>query len=96
MSTIMFKSNIFTFLFTIFDEFKKRMGIYNMDEFKDYVNYVYEYSGDIYRELSNRGKDWLNYQLRFFGFLSERLVTLYIYHNFPLKKIKQVPFEYKE
>ena len=28
------------------------------------------------------GRTWEDYQLRIFGFLSERLITLYVMHNF--------------
>lgn len=68
------------FLFSIFFEFEKRKGFTTMEEWKKYVkdSNVQICPPD---HLQN-GRTWEDYQLRIFGFLSERLITLYVMHNF--------------
>ena len=68
------------FLFTIFFEFEKRMGFSTIDEWR---NYVIDSNVQICPpDHKEKGRTWVDYQLRIFGFLSERLITLYALHNF--------------
>ena len=73
-------NKICEFLFTIFFEFEKRMGFSTIDEWR---NYVIESNIQICPpDHKEKGRTWVDYQLRIFGFLSERLITLYVMHNF--------------
>lgn len=73
-------NNLCDFLFTIFFEFERRKGFTTIDEWKTYVK---ESNIQICpREHKNNGLTWEDYQLRIFGFLAERLLTLYVLHNF--------------
>lgn len=73
-------NKICEFLFTIFFEFEKRMGFSTIDEWR---NYVIDSNIQICPpDHKEKGRTWVDYQLRIFGFLSERLITLYVMHNF--------------
>ena len=73
-------NKICEFLFTIFFEFEKRMGFSTIDEWR---NYVIDSNIQICPpDHKEKGRTWVDYQLRIFGFLSERLITLYVLHNF--------------
>ena len=73
-------NKICEFLFTIFFEFEKRMGFSTIDEWR---NYVIDSNIQICPpDHKEKGRTWVDYQLRIFGFLSERLITLYALHNF--------------
>ena len=73
-------NNLCNFLFSIFFEFERRKGFTTIDEWKTYVK---ESNIQICpREHKNNGLTWEDYQLRIFGFLAERLLTLYVLHNF--------------
>ena len=73
------------FLFSIFFEFEKRKGFNTMEEWKKYIkdSNVQICPPD---HIQN-GRTWEDYQLRIFGFLSERLITLYVMHNFKDKNL---------
>ena len=73
-------NNLCNFLFSIFFEFERRKGFTTIDEWKTYVK---ESNIQICpREHKNNGLTWEDYQLRIFAFLAERLLTLYVLHNF--------------
>ena len=73
-------NNLCDFLFTIFFEFERRKGFTTLDEWKTYVK---EANVQICPpDHKNNGLTWEDYQLRIFGFLAERLLTLYVLHNF--------------
>ena len=73
-------NNLCDFLFTIFFEFEKRKGFITIDEWRAYVK---ESNIQICPpDHKNNGLTWEDYQLRIFGFLAERLLTLYVLHNF--------------
>lgn len=73
-------NKICEFLFNIFFEFEKRVGYKTIDEWR---NYVRESNIQICpQDHINNGLTWEDYQLRIFAFLSERLLTLYVMHNF--------------
>ena len=68
------------FLFTIFNEFENKVGYNTIEEWRTHVK---EHSVQICPEdHKSNGITWVDYQLRIFGALSERLVTLYVLHNF--------------
>lgn len=71
------------FIFSIFFEFEKRMGFNSIDEWRRYIQ---ESNVQICPEdhIKN-GLSWVDYQMRIFGALSERLITLYVLHNFENK-----------
>lgn len=73
-------NNLCDFLFTIFFEFERRKGFTTIDEWKAYVK---ESNIQICPpDHKNNGLTWEDYQLRIFAFLAERLLTLYVLHNF--------------
>lgn len=73
-------NNLCDFLFTIFFEFERRKGFTTIDEWKTYVK---ESNIQICPpDHKNNGLTWEDYQLRIFAFLAERLLTLYVLHNF--------------
>lgn len=76
-------------LFPLFDEFKKRHDINSVEDARKYV----EANIKAGKHKSTRGID---YQMQLFGFLQERLFTLYVKHNFktpleiPYKKFENI------
>ena len=73
-------NNLCKFLFTIFFEFERRKGFTTIDEWKAYVK---EANIQICPpDHKDNGLTWEDYQLRIFAFLAERLLTLYVLHNF--------------
>jgi hypothetical protein len=81
--------NMMTFIFNIFNKFNEKLSLNTYD---DYYNHVLKHSKHINNnQHESYGAKWENYQLRIFGFLAERLMTLYVLHNF--KNIKYVDYE---
>lgn len=77
--------DMWSFITNILDEFKKRL---NLKTIEDYKNHVINTANKICPLThSNNGLTWEEYQMRIFGSLTERLITLYILHNIPLDKI---------
>ena len=68
------------FCFSILFEFEKKYNLQNEEDRYNHakealMNYIEE------KEVSHSGEDNIIYQSRFCGYLFERLVTLYIFHN---------------
>lgn len=71
------------FIFSIFFEFEKRKGFKTIEEWRRYVE---ESNIQICPDDHvKNGLTWVDYQMRIFGALSERLITLYVLHNFENK-----------
>lgn len=70
-------------LFSIFDEYKKRKGWESVEDVRNYVQ------SNIDNKKHNPRKG-LDYQMQLFGFLGERLMTVYVFHNF--SAVKQIPY----
>lgn len=73
-------NGICEFIFSIFDEFEKRVGYKNIEEWRKHAE---THSVKVCPEDHKKnGLTWVDYQIRIFGALSERLITLYVMHNF--------------
>lgn len=76
-----------TFIFTILQEVERIYNIKNIDDWKKIITLT-----ALSDSKCNIDKNYtLQYQLRVCGFMAERLVTLYILHNFPSQRIHEVP-----
>lgn len=72
-------NDMYSFLFSVFDEFEKRCNINTIEDWKAHVEeYSVKTCGN---EHIKNGGTWQQYQLRLCGFLAERLITLWILHN---------------
>jgi hypothetical protein len=73
-------NDLCNFCFSILFEFEK---IFNLSNKEDRLRHAAE-ALKLYpeqKEVSHSGEDMVLYQSRFWGYLFERLLTLYIYHN---------------
>lgn len=79
--------NYCEWLFSIFDEFKKRREWNSIEDVESYI--AKEIEEGKRPEANGQGKKEgaLKYQTQVFGFLSERLFTLYIFQHYPLNRI---------
>lgn len=79
-------------LFPLLFEFKQRMGWNDVEQFSDYIKQQI----DAGLRPNNNGKGGtegaVRYQGEIFGFLSERLWTLYLLHNFDKERIFLTPY----
>jgi hypothetical protein len=83
-------------LFSVLEEYRKRMNLNTIDDVRNYVLSCYD---------NNEFPDWtleegvtfdwrVKYQMRIGGSLAERFFTLYVFHNF--KNIFFLPYNVKE
>ena len=76
-----------SFLFSVFEEFKKRKGWDTLENAKEALDAVrHSVEEDIVRGR-RQGTRGIGYQMQVFGFLSERLWTLWCFHTFPQERI---------
>jgi hypothetical protein len=68
------------FIFNILFEVENRLGFKTMDEWREYV--TKNASKNCPKEHLSNGASWQDYQLRIPAFIAERLLTLYVLHNF--------------
>lgn len=73
-------SDLCDFIFTILSEFEKRNKLITVDDWKQHIENKGQYLCP--PDHLRNGVNWKDYQLRIGGFLSERLITLYVLHNF--------------
>ena len=78
------------FLFEILNEYLKIMNFKSIENVFDYVK---EHK-DLFENKKNKLSKKLDYQIRIGGFLSERIFTIYVKHNF--KKILNIPINFTE
>lgn len=79
-------------LFSILGEYKKELGYNTVEELdRDISRQIKE---GVRRPLNNRGteENAVQYQRQLGGFASERLLTLYILHNYPQERIGVIPY----
>lgn len=76
-----------TWLFSILEALKIRLGFNSMADVQEHV----EKNIEQHKSSSARG---VKYQMQIFGFLSERLFTLYVMHNYD--KVMTVPYHKME
>lgn len=71
------------FMFTVLGGVEKEIGLSSMDEWREYMAArVPDKGADAIRLDTRKSLSNVDYQMLFMGFLAERLLTLYIRHNF--------------
>jgi hypothetical protein len=81
------------FMFSIFNEFEKEKGFKDIGEWTEYVK---ERGRKILPSYHRDSKSYVDYQMRIFGFLGERLFTVWLtynYKNFKMVKYKRLDRE---
>lgn len=80
-------------LFSVLDRTKEKLGFSTVEDVRHHVEEAVE-SG----KINSKARTDVSYQMEIFGFLSERLFTLYILNNFqdriavmPYKKMENIP-----
>lgn len=72
--------NMWTFIINVLFEFQKRLNLKTIEDFKEHV--INTSNKICPPDHIKSGLNWVDYQMRIFGSLTERLITLFILHNF--------------